>query len=172
MLHGNKAYALAGDEHHAESVKEWARVIDSSDQPVPLEPRVQIAIELAHIRKRAQALSHVQDVESSEGVSGDDCKNLAHLYTLCVAAARDDGTIPPEQRKDLRRSDIAAAIRWLKSAADAGFFRDAKNIAQAREDPDLEVLRGNCEFRRIIGHSQAELGIRDLPADVFAPATN
>ncbi|HKI17248.1 MAG TPA: protein kinase, partial [Isosphaeraceae bacterium] len=152
-LHGNRAGALAGKGKHAESAREWARVIELSDRPVPVKPRVSIAIELAQAGDLAHALGHAQHVKSSDGISGQDCHNLAYLYSLCATAARGDQSIRPAQRNERVQSHIAEAVRWLKAAAKAGLYDDAKLLLENKNDPGFEILRDRPEFREIFGSS-------------------
>jgi tetratricopeptide (TPR) repeat protein len=161
-LHGNKAEALSRQGKHDDSAREWARVIELSDRPIPLKPRVLIAIELTRTRKLPRALSYIQDVKPSDSASDEDCYNFARLYSLWAVAARDDPSLPPKQRTDLRQSHIADATRWLNAADAAGFFRDAANRDHARHDSDLEILRDHPEFQAVVTDPV-------FPTDPFAP---
>jgi hypothetical protein len=83
-------------------------------------------------------------------VSGDECYNLACLYSLSAAAARDDKRLPFNERARLAESRISDALRWLKSSAEAGLFKNPDARVQAKSDPDLEILRDRAEFRLLL----------------------
>jgi hypothetical protein len=155
-LHGNKAYALSGKGNHAESAREWERVIELSDQPIPTQPRVRLAIERLLNGELRRALDLAKELKPSDEVASEECYDLACLYSLCAAAARDDQGIPDKQRQDLVQSHIADAIRWLKAAAAAGFFHDPANRDLPQKDPDLKILRDRPGFLQIIESGPAK----------------
>jgi tetratricopeptide (TPR) repeat protein/tRNA A-37 threonylcarbamoyl transferase component Bud32 len=161
-LHGNKAEAFSRQGKHDESAREWARVIELSARPIPLKAYVLIAIELTRTRELKRALSYIQEVKSTDGASGEDCYNFTRLYSLWAVAARNDPSLPPKQPTGLMQSRIADAIRWLKAADGAGFFRDAANRDHAQHDPDLEILRDHPEFQAVVTDPV-------FPTDPFAP---
>jgi tetratricopeptide (TPR) repeat protein len=156
QLHGNRAVALSSLGNHGEAAAEWTRVIDLSGQPAPARYRLGLALELLHAGELARALAEARQLKSTEGVSGGDCYNLGCLYSLAAAAVRHDKGVPSEQRARLTQSHIADALRWLRSAAEAGYFRDAANRDHARKDSDLEIVRDRAEFRQIIESNGAK----------------
>ncbi len=155
-LHGNRGYALLGLGRHQESAKEWTRVVELSDPPVPAEYRIRLAIELVSAGEVGQALAQAQVVQPAPGISGVDCYNLGCLFSLCARAVRKDTGRSPDQRANLAESHIAEAIRWLKAAGEAGFFRDPANRELAKKDSDLEILRDRPEFRQLVEPSTAK----------------
>jgi hypothetical protein len=72
------------------------------------------------------------------------------VYALSASAVQQDGRIPPGERDRLFRSHGRQALHWLKSAADRGFFRDAKQRDGAKKDSDLGILRDRPEFRQLL----------------------
>ena len=141
---------------HRESADDWTHVIALSTEPVPSGYHVKLAIELAHVGEVDRAQAQVQSLNPAQAISGEDRYNLGYLFSLWAAAAQKDTRISPDQRARLVESDIANALRWLKSAANAGFFKDPAVRDHARKDPDLEILRDLPEFHRLIESNGAK----------------
>ncbi len=135
---------------HSESAKEWTRVVELSNQPVPADYRIHLAIELVLAGEIGQALTQARLVQPGPQVSVADCYNLACFYSHCAVAVRKDTGHSPDQRAPLVESHVADAIQWLKAAAKAGFFSDPANRDHAKKDPDLEILRDRPEFRQLV----------------------
>jgi len=154
-LHGNRAYALAHAGRHRESAREWTRVVDLAREPVPPEYRIRLAIELLLTGEMAGAKTQTQLLRPAPEVSADDAYNLACLMALSAAAAAKDTRTAPEERARLVESDIRDALRWLQCAALSGFFKEPANRDHASKDPDLAILAGRAEFRKLIESSAA-----------------
>jgi tetratricopeptide (TPR) repeat protein len=153
-LHGHKANAFAKEAKHALSAQEWAKVIQFTNPPVPVEYHLRIAIELAQAGQLAGARDHAENVTSSTDVGGEDCHNLACLYSLCAARARDDRALSPGEQKARADCDVQSAIRWLKAADATGLYKDVPSLRdQSRNDPDFAILRDRSEFADIFGRS-------------------
>ncbi len=150
-LHGNRGYALMGLEKHRESAAEWDRVLELSPHPVPPVYRVQMAIELLKAGEVARALTQARLLQPGPDVTGADRYNLGCVFALAARAIRDESRLSPEERVGLEKSHIETALFWLKSAAEAGVFKDPAVCDQARKDRDLAILVERDEFRGIIG---------------------
>jgi serine/threonine protein kinase len=149
-LHGNRGMALGGLGKHRESVVDWTHVVELSTQPVPPDYRIQLAIELIRAGELVRASAQVQLVQAAADLSGKDRYNLGAIFALCATAVRNDLNVPCDQRLRLVNSHISDALHWLRTAAKAGFFRDPAMRAEAKKDPDLEILRNHPEFRQLI----------------------
>ena len=55
QLHGNRAYALMGQENFGEATKEWARVIELSGNSVPPDYRIKLALALVYAGRVVEA---------------------------------------------------------------------------------------------------------------------
>jgi len=155
-LHGNKAYALMGQEKHSDSAKEWLRVVELSPQPVPASYRIRLAIELQQAGEPAKALAQARLVQQGNHVTGVDCYNLAYLFALSATAAQNDRRKPAERRAQISELLIADALRWLELGGEAGVFHDSAMCEHARNDPDLALLRDREAFRKLIGAARAK----------------
>jgi serine/threonine-protein kinase len=155
-LHGNCALALAEKGDHRESANEWARVIESSTKPIPAIYHAALALELFKAGELERAHAAAQNVKAPAGISREQCYNLACLYSLSAAAARKDAKLSPDDRPGRVKSEISQALVWLKAAADAGFFKEPANVDHAKKDSDLEILRENPAFLRILNSGMAQ----------------
>jgi eukaryotic-like serine/threonine-protein kinase len=155
-LHGNRGLALSGLGKHRESADEWKRVLELSREPVPSYLRIQLALELLYAGQLDQALKQAQLVQPAPGITDGDRYNLGCLFSLAAAAARKDASSSPGKGEIVVESHILESLRWLKSASEAGFFRDPANRDHAKNDTDLEILRDRPEFRQLIEPPAAE----------------
>ncbi len=76
-------------------------------------------------------------MKSAQGLSGDDCYNLGCIYARAAAAVRKDASVACDQRTKLVESHVSDSLRWLKSAYEAGTFRDSASRDYAKKDRDL-----------------------------------
>ena len=149
-LHGNRALAFSEQKKHRESAGDWAHVVELSGQRVPVGYRIHWAIELLKAGDMPRAAAQVQLVKPEQVVNGEDRYNLGSYYALTAPAAKNSTRIAPDQRASVGDSHIEDALRWLKLAADAGFFNDPTQRDNALKDPDLTILYDNPDFRRLI----------------------
>jgi tetratricopeptide (TPR) repeat protein/tRNA A-37 threonylcarbamoyl transferase component Bud32 len=147
-LHGNRALALAGLGKHRESVGEWKRCLEYSPTPVPVPERFRMGLVFARGGEFNAALDEARFIES-DGALGD-WANLACIPAVLAKVARRDSHLSADQRESRVRTCVSEALRYLKKAAEAGFFRDPAMRAHARKDPDLEALRELTEFGAIL----------------------
>jgi tetratricopeptide (TPR) repeat protein/tRNA A-37 threonylcarbamoyl transferase component Bud32 len=156
-LHGNRALALAGRGKHRESVGEWKRCLEYSPTPVPVPERFRMGLVFARGGEFNAALDEARFIES-EGALGD-WGNLACIPALLAKAARQDPHLSADQQESRVRTGVSEALRYLKKAAEAGFFRDPARQKEAWKDEDLEALRKLPEFRAIIESGGTQPGV-------------
>ncbi len=154
-LHGNRGNSFSVLGKHRESAEDWARVVELSNPPVPAAYRVRLAIERIASDDLARALVQAEIVPPAPRIIGEDCYNLACIFSRSASAIRNDQSIASDQRAK-REAHIANALRWLKAAAEAGFFRDPVIRDHAKKDPDLAILRDRPEFRQLVEPSGAK----------------
>ena len=155
-LHGNRALSLSNLGKHRESADDWKRVVELSSEPVPFVHRIRLAFELIYAGLRDQALAQAQLAKPDPGDPGGDCYNLGCLYSVCAASVRKDSSVSPAQRSRLVDSHIKDAMRWLRSAGEAGFFEKPGMRDHAKKDEDLAILADRAEFRQIIEPPQTK----------------
>ena len=150
-LHGNRALARSELGRHRESVNDWVRVVELSARPVPPDYHIQLAIELVQAGELDRASAQARLAQAASDLSGLDRYNLCSYFAVCAVAARNDTTVPPDQRSRMAESRISEAFHWLRRAAEAGFFRDRDMLKEVQKDPHVEILRDRPEFRQLIG---------------------
>ncbi len=75
-----------------------------------------------------------------------DIYNTACIYSLCAAAARKDPKLPAADKANLHDAYTKAAIRLLRHA----FARGYQDLAHLKKDPDLDGLRDQEEFQKLM----------------------
>ena len=67
-----------------------------------------------------------------------------------------NAAISIDERTRRVESHVADAMRWLKGAAAAGFFREPDRVSWARQDADLAILSDRDEFRKLLASAAAK----------------
>jgi len=155
-LHGNRAHALGALGRHHDAAVAWTSVLALSTQPVPANFRILLAVELFHAGDIDAAVAQTRLVTEGSPLSVSENYNLACLCALFGVAARNNSRLATDERTRLAETHLAQAIRRLKAAEAAGFFREPASREQARIDPDLAILADNDEFRRLLNPGAAE----------------
>ncbi len=149
-LHGNRAYALGTLGRHHDAAVAWTKVVATSIEPVPANYRILLAVELFHAGDTSAAVAQTRLVTDNPPLSVSENYNLACLYALFGVAARGNSQLATDERTRLAETHIGEAIRRLKAAEAAGFFREPASREQARADPDLAILANNDEFQKMV----------------------
>jgi serine/threonine protein kinase len=156
-LRGNRALVFTRLQRHTEAAKDWARVVELSPEPVPDDYRVRLAIELLQTNEQLHAdeltsgLAQAKFLKpTAEKIASMDRYKLGCLYGRCAKSVQTDANVSPAQRSHLVKAHIKGALDWLKSAREAGFFKEQSTRDRARNDPDLAMLAELDEFRQII----------------------
>jgi eukaryotic-like serine/threonine-protein kinase len=149
-LHGNRAYALSAMGRHREAVNEWTRVLGLSPEPVPANYRIFLAFALLRSGEPEGALRQTDLVSVNPQISAVDKYNLGCVFSLLARAATKNTQLSPEKRSHLIEAYVAEALRWLRDAGGAGFFRDPPNRNNAKNDSDLAMLADRDDFQNLI----------------------
>ncbi len=155
-LYGNRGHALSLAGRSRESAQAWRRVLELSPQPVPSSYRIYLASELVRSGDPEGALSEVALVKSAAAVSADEQYNLGCVCALVAADVQKNAAISIDERTRRVESHVADAMRWLKGAAAAGFFREPDRVSGARRDSDLAILSDRNEFRKLLASAAAK----------------
>jgi serine/threonine-protein kinase len=155
-----QSQALRQLKRPAEAVAVWDRALQGS------APQEQPLLKLQRGAARANAGDHqaavidVQELAARDRLPGPILYDLACVFALCSAAARQDARLSEGERQKLsdRYGDRAWAL--LKQADAAHFFADPANVANAATDSDLDVLRQRPDFKKL----QAGWGLPAKPS--------
>jgi serine/threonine protein kinase/Tfp pilus assembly protein PilF len=108
------------------------------------------ALVRAHVRDHLRAVADANEVAKSAAIAPVDLYNLACVYSLAMAAGRENSKSTPAERHRLAEQYTQRAIEFLGKARDAGFFNDKKQIEQLKKDTDLEPIRSNSAFKKLV----------------------
>ena len=106
------------------------------------------------------AAADVQELAGAKALSGPVLYDLACVFSLCSAAARQDTGLPEGDREKASEAYAIRAIALLQRAEVARFFNDSANVTHAHDDPDLDALRKRPDFMKLL----ASLGTKDKPS--------
>ena len=81
----------------------------------------------------------------------EESLEAAEFLCRCAQLAREDPTVPADQRELLARSYTDQAMEALRTAVRNG-FRDAKHL---ESEPTYAPIRGRDDFRRLIHEIEA-----------------
>ena len=99
-LHGNRGFALSALGKHRESAEEWQRVSELSEQTVPSDVRVRLAMELLESGETERALSQSRTLKNETGISVIACYNLCCLLARNTIARTGLNTRPDQSKVD------------------------------------------------------------------------
>jgi tetratricopeptide (TPR) repeat protein len=153
-LHGNRGQALGALGKSREAADDWAKVVELAPEPVPAMYRCTLAFNLLSSGQLDRALGQMDIVKKSGSLSAEDYYNLACFYSRAAGVVRGDERRKSDERLRLFEGYVADGFIALRKSADAGFFRQAAMREAARNDSDLEILRGREEFGRVVGTEQ------------------
>ena len=122
-----------------QAAADWERALTLDSGPGRVYLATALALSLVHAGEHQKAAEQA-DKLVKEKLQGSELYNLACVYSLSAAAAVRDKGLPPEEQKTLPERYAGQAVELLQRAADAGFFREAKNAQALRTDPDLAPL--------------------------------
>jgi serine/threonine-protein kinase len=107
------------------------------------------ALTLTKLRRHAEAVQEGDRALAWEDADdvGKTSYNLACIYSLCSAVARDDDRLSSDERSAICERDVARAIELLGEARSAGYFHTVGTLEAMNQDHDLDPLRSRLDFR-------------------------
>jgi serine/threonine-protein kinase len=107
------------------------------------------AFALSKLRRHAEAV-----LEGSRALAWEDAAvvgktryNLACIYSLCSAVARDDDRLSNDERGALCERYAARAMELLGEARSVGYFDTTGYLEAMNQDRDLDPLRSRPDFQ-------------------------
>jgi hypothetical protein len=144
---GVRQYLYSAHSGRAESLywlQRWPEVLQDLDQAVPLadglnlqRTRTRRAATLAHLGEAAEAAAEADDLARGAGLTSDFLYDLACVYSLSAAAARE---------LSVRHRYAARAVEVLEQAAREGY----RDLANMKKDTDLDPIRNRPDFQVLI----------------------
>jgi tetratricopeptide (TPR) repeat protein len=143
-FHWGRASILTRLGRHAEALKDLESAHEADDGRSRGWLRVQRALTLARLGDHATAADEAAALARFQGKPAALVYDLARVYALAAAAARDDAALANQY------ADRAMAL--LRQVQAAGFFTDPARIEQLRKDPDLGALRTRDDYRKWVAN--------------------
>jgi serine/threonine protein kinase/tetratricopeptide (TPR) repeat protein len=146
----NRARALARLGRHAEGVPDWDRAIALDEGPMRPTLRLWRATALAYAGEDSKATSEVPEVLRAGTPDAGLCYNAACVYA--AAAARAARAAPAHTSSLRAEQHSRRAVALLRDAVARGF----QNVADLKENPDLEPLRARADFQQLVADLEAK----------------
>jgi serine/threonine protein kinase/tetratricopeptide (TPR) repeat protein len=108
--------------------------------------RVVRAMILAGRGDHARAADEAHAVARQTGIGQVTHYNIACVFALSSATARNDGKLDPSERTRLSAQYAGRAAEFLRQAVAEGF----QNANTLRNDPDLAALRSREDFQQLV----------------------
>jgi hypothetical protein len=112
------------------------------------------ALTLARVGEHEQAVEAAGKMGLPHSPPG--LYNLACIRATCAASALADGRLPLGERLARAGVHTSEALRMLRQARADGFFRTPANRQLLRTDPDLDPLRPQEGFLRLVEAVEAQ----------------
>jgi tetratricopeptide (TPR) repeat protein len=111
---------------------------------------------LARLEDHAGAVREASGLAKGGFTDASAFYDLACVYAIASAAARQDARLPMSQRERLAGDYVGQAIAYLRQAKDAGLFKDEKWTGIMKRDKDLDPIRSNAGFLSLLPEARAK----------------
>jgi tetratricopeptide (TPR) repeat protein len=160
VAHEERARTFTLLARHTEALQDWDSVLEYERGLLRPWFKMQRALTLArlgdHSRATAEASALVQGFAQHSHSGQRLCLEAARVYCVAAGRAKDDQKLSPEDRLLLIEVYGASAIELLRRVVQDG----NKDVAQATQNKDFELVRSRADFRNLI----AELQKKEPPA--------
>jgi eukaryotic-like serine/threonine-protein kinase len=146
-----RAYAFRRLKRHEDAAKDWRRAIEVSEGQPHISMRLYRPLVLVFLGEHSRATAEVEALVSEGRAKGPDLNMFAEVYSLgSVAAAKDSG-VPLAEREKLADRYGGRAVELLRMARAAGYFRTSAQLANLRDNKDLEPISARPDFKELLG---------------------
>jgi tetratricopeptide (TPR) repeat protein/tRNA A-37 threonylcarbamoyl transferase component Bud32/ribosomal protein S27E len=118
--------------------------------------QIELLLLLARAGDHTTVVSKARSLAQSAGGDGLRLYNLARVYCLAAGAVASDESLGKQQKEKLREAYALEAIRLLRLAHTAAYFKRPARVAQMKTDSDLLPLRQRGQFRKLVEQIEAE----------------
>jgi hypothetical protein len=139
--------------NEAEQAFDRAILVTSEVPSIRGEAYASRALVRASLGKWKLASEDLAIAEKREDVISDSMSlyNFGCTASLMSASVSLDKSVSDEARPQLVRDLKVRAIAYVKRAIEIGFFNTPENVKLFREDPDLDPIRSEPEFLKLVG---------------------
>lgn len=143
-----RALALAKLSQRAEAEGDLKQAREFDKGQGYREVRLCQAQLLAATGNHAQATAEAAEFANDEKLFPRDWYDLACVYSLAAAAAKDDAAIPTEGSQ-LAERHAGRAVELLRKAQATGYFAAPALAQQLKRDTDLKALQAREDFQNL-----------------------
>ena len=143
---------------YPEAVQEWDLAIALSDEPGQLLLRSHRALTRARSGEYALATADADELSKGAAQNGDLLFLLGRVYCVSAAAVEKDCKPAAKDKKALRERYLASAETLLEKARQMGYFKNVANLDKLRKDEDLNDLRSEDGFQKLLRESEPSSG--------------
>jgi serine/threonine-protein kinase len=147
--HWGRAEALTWLGHHTEALQDWDGAMRLANQQYGTELQLGRAVTLARAGDHALATAQASELAKGRSFGSDTLYQLARVYSLASAAARQDTQLPLSERGQLAEGYAAHAVKLLHKvrASDLGKVPAGRGDLA---DKDLDPLRSRSDFKKLL----------------------
>jgi hypothetical protein len=147
--YGGRAQALGLLNRHAESVKDWDRVLEMCSEKEKPGFRMQRARGLIEIDQLAYAIKEIDEVTSAERTEPIRLAEAAELHARLAVANKSQ---PEQAAKHLNQ-----AMEFLQKAKQAGYFKSKPELIFLNRLPFMQ-LQTRPEYRAFVQELKQSVG--------------
>jgi hypothetical protein len=140
----------------AQAIRAWDRAIELDNGERRDRFRIARAYALTDFKEHAPAMSEVSELAQGKMLASGATYDLACIASLASVAAAEDVRLRKTKRIKLAEQYVVRAIELLRQAKDAGYFKDAAQVAHMKEDSDLDPLRARPDYQKLLAEVEAE----------------
>jgi serine/threonine protein kinase/Flp pilus assembly protein TadD len=144
----SRAYTLTRLRRFEKATPDWERALALAQGEQITRYRYHRARLLVEAGQHAPAAVEVEHLLEGEPRSGANLYNVACLFALCSAAAKQDEHLTPADLDHLVERYATRAVALLAMADATGFFATPANREHLHKDSDLQALRAREDFKK------------------------
>jgi serine/threonine protein kinase len=156
LAYSQRAVIASDLGRYQEVVSNLDRALQLDSEEDKLSLRVRRARALAYLHEYARAVAEANQVAKGGFAGGNAFYDLACLYSVASAAAREDTRMPASERDRLAGEYTRQAIEYLRKAKEAGLFKDQKWIEAVKKDTDFDPIRTGAGFKDVLTELQRQ----------------
>jgi tetratricopeptide (TPR) repeat protein len=150
--HYGRAEALDKLGRHADAVTDWERTLVLNAEPArEQDMRLGRAQSLARAGEHARAFAEANTLATAQNLDSDTFYNLACVCAVASAVVKNVDT-PGADATRAAQTYPARAVELLRQAVAKGY----KDSAHMKKDKDLDALRDNEDFKRLVTELEAK----------------
>jgi tetratricopeptide (TPR) repeat protein len=110
---------------------------------------------LVDLGRYQEAVESARHLLATRQLLGGELYNLACTFAVAASKAREDAKLTMPERERLARTYEGEAIRLLRQAEAAGYFKHPGTLAEMKKDTDFQELRSTPEFKALTASLEA-----------------